>query len=139
MINTLSQEDIDIYSSDPSGVKEQPGSPFYSEGVDVGYTAPAKWWNWLWNIITTIFTNGKADRQNVLTELTNALSSASIVPDSSNNKQLSKAVNVLCYNTAEAYDNEEVTEEIDGVLVTHKANQPYVVGHKLYIPDTELL
>lgn len=139
MINVLSQEDISIFSSDPAGVKEQPGSPYYAEGVEVGYTAPAKWWNWLWNAITTFFTGSKADRQNILTELKSVLSAASIVPDGASTNQLSKAVDKVCYDTIEDYDEEEVTETIGGVSVTHKANQPYVVGNTLYLPDTELL
>ena len=139
MINALTQEDINIFSSDPAGVKEQPGSPYYADGVEVGYTAPAKWWNWLWNTITTFFTGSKADRQNILTELKNVLSAAAIVPSNNDNYQLSKAVDKVCYNTTQAYDEEEVTETIGGVSVTHKVNQPYVTGNTLYLPDTELL
>ena len=139
MISTLAQEDINIFSSDPTGVKEQPPSPYYADGVEVSYTAPAKWWNWLWNTITTFFTGSKADRQNILTEFLNILSAASITPNSADNHQLSKAVDTVCYDTTQAYDEEEITEIIDGVSVTHKVNQPYVVGHTLYIPETELL
>lgn len=139
MINALSQEDITTFSSDPAGTKEQPGSPYYADGVDVGYTAPAKWWNWLWNTITTFFIGSKADRQDILTELKNVLSAASIVPDGTSTNQLSKAVDTVCYNTIESYDEEEITEVIDGVTVTHKVNQPYVVKNTLYLPDTELL
>ena len=73
------------------------------------------------------------------TELLNVLSSASIAPSDSDTHQLSKGIDKVSYNKCSAYDNEEITEEIDGVMVTHKVNQPYVVGHTLYIPDTELL
>lgn len=139
MISALTQEDINIFSSDPAGVKEQPGSPYYTDGVEVGYTAPAKWWNWLWNAITTFFTGSKADRQNILTECLNVLSSASIVPSASDNHQLSKAVDKVCYDTVQAYDQADITETIGGVSVTHKVNQPYVIGNTLYLPDTELL
>lgn len=139
MINTISQEDINIFSSDPAGVKEQPPSPYYADGVEVSYTAPAKWWNWLWNTITTFFTGSKADRQDILAELKNVLSAASISPDAADSGQIAKAADKICYDTIQAYDEKEITEEIDGVQVTHKVNQPYVVGHTLYIPDTELL
>ena len=139
MISSLTQENIDIFSSDPLGVKEQPPSPNYEDGVDVGYTAPAKWWNWLWNVITTFFTDCKADRQHILGELLSLLSAVSITPSATDNHQLTKAANAVCRNTVEAYDNETVTEIIDGVSVTHKVNQPYVVGFTLYVPDTELL
>ena len=43
MQNAATQEDIDIFASDPTGDKEIPGSPYYTDGVDVGYTAPALW------------------------------------------------------------------------------------------------
>lgn len=125
------QEDIDIFSSDPTGVKEIPEDPYYQDGVDVGYTAPAKWWNWLWNKITSILMAHKADWLNMTSEMTNTLSTASITPDSGDSHQLSKATNQIAYDTCGAYDNAEE----DG----HKVNQPYVIGHTLYIPDTELL
>lgn len=125
------QEDIAVYSSDPAGVKEIPGSPYYADGVDVGYTAPAKWWNWLWNKITGLLTAHKADRLSVNAEMSSTLSAASITPDSADTRQLSKAINSIAYNTCVAYDNAEENG--------HKVNKPYVVGYTLYIPDTELL
>ena len=42
-------KDIDIYSKDTT-VIERPES--YNIGVKVGWTAPAKWWNWLFNACT---------------------------------------------------------------------------------------
>lgn len=128
---TSTQDDIAIFSSDPSGVKEKPGNPYYRDGVDVGYTAPAKWWNWFWNAITSFFTAHKTDWSSMTAEMSNALSAASITPDSGDAHQLSKAVNQIACDTCGVYDNAEE----DG----HKTNQPYVIGHTLYIPDTELL
>ncbi len=128
-----------VFSSDPAGVKEIPGSPYYADGVDVGYTAPAKWWNWLWNHISAWLKDSKADKTNMQSEMLNVLSEASITPSSTEEHQLSKAIDKVCYDTTEDYDEEEITEEIDGVMVTHKVNQPYVVGYTLHIPDTELL
>ena len=139
MINTLSQEDINVFSSNPAGVKERPANGYYANGVDVGYTAPAKWWNWLWNKITTFFAASKADRNALLAEMKNVLTEAGITPDATDNHQLSKAIDTVCYNQDLAYDNETVTEEIGGVMVTHPKNRPYVVGHTVYYPDTELL
>jgi hypothetical protein len=72
-------------------------------------------------------------------EALNVLSEASITPSSTDEHQLSKGINSIAYDTAERYDMAEVTEVIDGVTVTHKVNQPYVVGHTLYVPNTELL
>lgn len=125
------QEDIDEYAYSPYSDKEQPPSPYYENGVEVGYTAPGKWWNWLWNKLTSILTQAKADRISMFTEIGNVLSSASIAPVSSETHQLSKSVDTVCFNTTDAYENAE-----EG---GHKVNQPYVIGHTLYIPDTELL
>ena len=45
--NTI--KDMDVYSKD-STVVERPES--YNIGVKVGWTAPAKWWNWLFKNVT---------------------------------------------------------------------------------------
>ena len=139
MQGNISQQDIAIFSSDPSGVKEAPQGSQYTDGVDVGYTAPAKWWNWFWNKLTAWCTASKADRVAVHTETINTLSAASIVPSGSDEHQLSKAVDVLGYAYCGTHDNETVTETVGGVSVTHPVNKPYVVGNTLYIPATELL
>jgi len=128
-----------IFSSDPAGVKERPANGYYNSGVDVGYTAPAKWWNWLWNYITTWLKDSHSDKNLMYTELMNTLSAGSVSAVATKHHQLSEAVDSIAYNTTEAYDNETVTEEIGGVMVTHAKNKPYVVGHTVYYPDTELL
>ena len=139
MYSTLEQQDIDVFSTDPTGVKEKPDGTHYTDGVDIGYTAPAKWWNWFWNHITSWFGASKTDKTAMLSEELNVLSEASILPNSAYPRQMSTSVNTIASEVCEEYDSKEVTEEIDGVMVTHKANQPYVIGHTLYIPDTELL
>ena len=128
-----------VFSSDSAGVKEKPGNPYYGEGVRVSYTAPAKWWNWLWNHISAWLRDSKTDKESIRAEMLNVLSDATITPSDSDEHQLSKGIDSVTYDTIEDYDNEEITEEIDGVMVTHKVNQPYVVGYTLYIPETELL
>lgn len=146
MFNTLEQENFPNPSSasqtfafDPQAVIEKPGTSRYLSGVDVGYTAPAKWWNWLWNHISAWLSDSKADRAAMAEETNNVLTAASILPKHNYERQLSQSISINCYADYTDYDNEEVTEEIGGVEVTHKVNQPYVVGHTLYIPDTELL
>jgi hypothetical protein len=146
MNSTLEQQNFpepasspQTFASDPQSVVEKPGNPYYQNGVDVGYTAPAKWWNWLWNHISAWLAASKADRTAMQAEMLNVLSAASITPSSSDDHQLSKAIDAACYTTCDDYNEEEITEEIGDVMVTHKKNQPYVVGHTLYIPDTELL
>ena len=138
MNGTLQQENFPnpssapaTFASDPAAVIDKPGNLYYADGVDVNYTAPAKWWNWLWNHISAWLASSKTDRTSMTTEMQNVLSAASITPSSSDDHQLSKAIDVVCYDTCEAYDNAEE----DG----HKINQPYVIGYTLYIPDTELL
>lgn len=132
MNSTLEQQNFpdpssapSTFASDPTAAIEQPGSPYYANGVQVNYTAPGKWWNWLWNHISAWFAASKADRTAISTELTNVLSAASIVPSSADNHQLSQAVDKNAYNSCASYDT--------------GANIPYVVGNTLYIPATELL
>ncbi len=119
------------FASDPSATISKPENPYYQDGVDVGYTAPAKWWNWLWNHISAWFASSKTDKNAIHTELLNVLSTAAITPADEKTNQLSKAIDTIGYAACVTYDNAEE----DG----HKVNQPYVVGHTLYIPDTELL
>ena len=128
-----------VFSSDPLGVKEKPEGTHYANGVAVGYTAPAKWWNWLWNHITAWLRDSKIDKTNIRTEMLNTLTAGELSPENEEMHQFSGAIDNISYDTADDYDNEEITEEIDGVMVTHKVNQPYVVGHTLHIPNTELL
>lgn len=131
MQTNIAQEDINIFASDPSSTKEEPQGTDYTDGVDVGYTAPAKWWNWLWNKITAWFTACKTDRTSMLAELSNTLTRAQIAPSAPDERQLSQAVDKTAYDACTAYDNAEENG--------HKVNKPYVIGYTLYIPDTELL
>lgn len=113
------------FASDPAAEIEIPGSPYYANGVDVNYTAPSKWWNWLWNHISAWLAASKADRTSLFTELTNVLTSAGVSPDGTDSHQLSKAVDAGVYHACSDYDTGH--------------NMPYVIGNTLYIPDTELL
>ena len=62
-------KDIDVYSKD-STVIERPES--YNIGVKVGWTAPAKWWNWLFNACTSRL----KDLFNTVTSIHNELKNA---------------------------------------------------------------
>ena len=139
MYDTLEQQDIDVFSSDEAGTKERPDGVHYRNGVDIGYTAPAKWWNWFWNHITAWLGASKTDRNSLILEMKNVLTSVGISTAASFSHQLSEAVDATGHTVCQEYDDEEITEEIGGVMVTHSKNKPYVVGHTLYIPDTELL
>ena len=135
MNTVLTQEDIDIFASDPATVKEQPGTTNYSSGVEVQYTAPAKWWNWFWNIITSWFTHHKSDTQVLITEQVNLLSAAGYTPDANKTHQVAESYKAIAFNIAEDHDDETT---IDGG-VERPVNKPYVSGAVIVLPNTELL
>lgn len=135
MNTVLTQEDIDIFGSDPETIKEKPGTTDYANGVEVQYTAPAKWWNWLWNALTSFLTHHKSDNQSMLTEEVNLLSSAGFTPSSSDGHQITKSFRKLAEDYAEEYDEETI--EVDGV--ERPVNKPYVTGGTIVLPATELL
>lgn len=135
MVTTLTQDDIAVFGTDPTTVKEQPGTTNYANGVDVRYTAPAKWWNWFWNIITSWFTHHKADNESIITEEENLLESVDITPSDSDTHQLAKSIGIVAETNAEDYDLETVVED----EVEHYVNRPYVTGRTIVLPATELL
>lgn len=114
-----------VFSSDPAGVKEKPSDALYRAGVEVNYTSPAKWWNWLFNHISNWLKVSKEDRTSIRTELLGVLSAGSIVPNATVNNQLNTAIDKIAYNKCAAYDA--------------NGNAPYVEGYTLYLPETELL
>lgn len=134
MDTSFAQEAIGIFASDPAATKESPGDE-YSNGVKVQFTAPAKWWNWLWNKITAWFNTSLTDKQDIEDEVVNLLSDAGFVPDASNDHQITESVNAIAYRYAETYDEEVTTTE----GTTRPVNRPYVSGTTIVLPDTELL
>ena len=135
MTTSITQDDIDIFCTDEHAPKEQPPDANYSSGVDVQYTAPAKWWNWFWNIITSWFTHHKADEQSLITEETNLLSAAGKTPVGTDAHQIGDSFHDIAEDYSEDYD-EETT--VDGG-VERFVNKPYVSGTVIVLPDTELL
>ena len=91
MIEQLSQDTITEYASDAQTIQEPQGSD-YSQGVAVGKTIPAKWWNWLFRAVTKRAGQAKADAQDMLTEMQNVVTDAGIALDSADNTQLSQAI-----------------------------------------------
>jgi hypothetical protein len=134
MVTSFTQEAIGIFASDEAAVKESPGTE-YDNGVKVQYTAPGKWWNWLWNKITGWFNASLSDKQSIVTEMSNVLSDAVITPDAADNHQLAKSVEVIAYRHARQHDEATITEG----GVTRPVNKPYVSGVTIVLPDTELL
>lgn len=91
MITQLSQDSVAEYASDAQTIDEPLGTD-YSQGVRVGRTIPAKWWNWLFSAVTKRAGQSKSDAQNMLTELQNVVTDAGIPLDASDNTQLSQAI-----------------------------------------------
>lgn len=109
----LQQEDIDIYATE--GSRQKPDE--YAQGVKVGWTAPAKWWNWLWNRLTGMLTQHKSDMEAIHTEAVNILNEVGYNPSSASSHQVSKSINKVAI------------EEVENVV-----EEPYVEGHKVIIP-----
>lgn len=143
---TIEQQNFPAAGSTPSAYAysdeatvEKPGNPYYADGVEVGYTAPAKWWNWLWRHITTWLMTSKTDREAMRAEMLSTLTAAGMSASDADNGQLSKAADTIIHQDIYDYDNKTITETVDNVEVTHNVNKPYVIGKTLYFPDTELL
>lgn len=93
MITQLTQENITEYASEAQTIQEPTGVD-YTQGVRVGKTIPAKWWNWLFKGATRRLGQAKTDAQNMLSELQNVVIDAGITLDGSDSTQLSQAVTV---------------------------------------------
>jgi hypothetical protein len=91
MIPSLSQETLTQYATDAQTIAEPQGAD-YSQGVRVGKTIPAKWWNWLFSAATKRIVQARADSQDMLDELKNVVSDAGLTPSGSDNTQLAQAV-----------------------------------------------
>ena len=102
MISQLSQEQITEYASDAQTTQQPTGSD-YSQGVRVGKTIPAKWWNWLFNAVTKRIFQARNDSQNMLTELKNVVIDAGITPDAAVNNQLALAVRTKAQAEIDTY------------------------------------
>ena len=83
-----------------STVSVIPPSPYYANGVEVGYTAPAKWWNGLFNMLTNRAIQGKEDSTAIITEINNVLSASGITPATATTNQLLSALTLLCVKYA---------------------------------------
>ena len=68
--NTI--EDIEEYAKDSQTINK-PTDQNYAEGVKVGWTLPAKWWNWLMNAFTKRFRETKATVDSMYEELSNLM------------------------------------------------------------------
>lgn len=102
MLNNLTQESIDEYGSNAQTIAEPTGTD-YTQGVQVGKTIPAKWWNWLFKAVTKRAEEARADAESMFTELKNTVIDAGITPDPTDNTQLSQAAGVIATQGVDTY------------------------------------
>lgn len=101
MINGTTVSSIDEYANDQSAVKERPGTDpvtgddYYAQGVKPGYSAPAKWWNWLFNALTKRVGEERSDLTVLIDELKALLTEAGITVDATSNSQVLTAVQAI--------------------------------------------
>lgn len=94
MLDNLTQENISEYAPSAQTIAEPTGSD-WAQGVQIGRTIPAKWWNWLFRSVTRRVQEARADSQNMLTELKNTVIDAGLTPDPTANNQLAQAANTI--------------------------------------------
>ena len=123
MITQLTQETITEYASDAQTIQEPTGTD-YSQGVKVGKTVPAKWWNWLFRGATRRLRQAKTDAQNMLTEMQNVVTDAGLTLDVNDNTQLKQAVVVEADKQIDNY----VTEK-KGFLTTWETLELPGISH----------
>lgn len=104
MIDNLSQQQIDIYATNATAI-DQPQGTNYTQGVKVGRTIPAKWWNWLFNAVTSALKKQYNDAIRILAELKNVVITAGLTPSASSTTQLSQATDILSKNAITDYIN----------------------------------
>ena len=106
MISQLSQESITEYSSIAQTISAPTGTD-YTQGVQVGKTIPAKWWNWLFRAVTKRAEQARTDAGNMLAELKNTVTDAGLTPDPTDNTQLSQAADIIAVNGVSDYVTEK--------------------------------
>lgn len=102
MLNQLTQENITEYATNAQTIDEPLGTD-YTQGVKVGKTIPAKWWNWLFRAITKRAQQARADAEKMLTELKNTVTDAGLTPDPADNTQMAQAAQVLAVRGVDSY------------------------------------
>ena len=88
---SLDEQELEIYASAAQTVQEPLGSD-YTQGVRVGKTIPAKWWNWLFKAVTGRVRQAYEDVLDIFTELKNVIVGAGITPSAEDSTQLSSSI-----------------------------------------------
>lgn len=89
----IQEQDLASYATD-AFTTQKPAGTDYTEGVEVGKTVPAKWWNWLFNAASNLIHQAFSDFTALHKELINTLTDADITPDATDSSQLIKATKV---------------------------------------------
>lgn len=122
MLNELTQEDVTEYATNALTIDEPRGTD-YTQGVQVGKTIPAKWWNWLFRAATKRLQEAKSDATKLFAELKNTVTDAGITPDPTDNTQMSQAAGIIAVRGVTNYVEERkrgffskwTTEECTGI------------------------
>ena len=104
----LDEQELTVYASNAQTIQEPYGSD-YSQGVRVGKTIPAKWWNWLFNAVTARLVKAFNDVTDIFTEIKNFIQNAGITLSASDDGQAVQALTVY----ADSSITEYVTESYD--------------------------
>lgn len=133
MITQLTQEAIAEYASDAQTIDEPVGVD-YSQGVKVGRTVPAKWWNWLFSAVTKRAGQSKSDAQNMLTELQNVVTDAGMALNPNDSTQLSQAIG--------AKTSTQITDYVDdkrGLCTDWVLNPDYPTNPSGYLSNNKFV
>lgn len=119
---------VPVYARADSAVREKPSTSYYREGVKPRFTAPAKWWNWLFYTICTCLVAGLDDKKSISTEMTGVLDAAGLTPSNSdrNDTQYAQSITIVAHRNVRDYD-------------LRSANVVRASGTTIILPDTELL
>ena len=107
MHGELTQEQLEVYATNATAI-DKPQGTNYTQGVKVGRTIPAKWWNWLFNALTRCLNSVYTDSLRVFTEVKNTITLAGLTPSSSDNTQMAQAAQILSERAVASYvDNKK--------------------------------
>lgn len=102
MISELQETSEEVYARNATAIAQPQGIDF-SQGVKVGKTIPAKWWNWLFNRLFNRFNGVYVDSSRMFAELKNTVTEAGLTPNANDNTQMAQAATVFAQRGIEDY------------------------------------